>query len=101
MAVERDAESTAGSDRESALVSVRHLQLRELGARDVAAARRTVGTARVTTAAAGPPVGRVVSGRPRPHGLSPTAARPLALLAAAVPVLRSGPSYISTVGLHA
>ncbi len=59
VAVEHDAEPAAGGHRESALV-VQHIQLRELGARDAAAARRAVGAPRGATAAARPAARRAV-----------------------------------------
>ena len=101
VAVERDAELAARGDREPALVSVQHLQFRELGAHDAAAARRAVRAPRRAAAACRPAPRRAVSRRPRQDELPTAAARLVALLAAVVPALRPRPTHLSKDRLHA
>ena len=102
MALERHSEPAARGHRKPApLVRVRHLQLRELGARHLVAARGALGAPRRATAPARAAARRAVPRRPRAHGLPPAAPRPLVLVAPTVLVFRPFPSSLSAARLHA
>src|SRR4051794_15681312 len=99
MAVERDAEPAARGHREPALV-LQHLQLRELGTRDAAAAGRLVRQARGATAATRPQARRALSRGPRANGLQFAAPQLVAVVAPAVPRLRSLLASVSAIRAH-
>src|SRR5262249_1275340 len=101
VAVERDAEPAAGSHRNSTLVPVQHLQLRELGAHDADAARGVVCATRGEAGAARPATRRAVPRGPGEDGLPTAAAGLVALVAAPVSLHRPRAAFLSKDRPHA